>query len=213
MGSLKQLLSAAGLVAGFALLVAGCGGSSKPAAVTTAPAVPVKATCAHAAGWRALANRIGADVYCPGWLPDPLVGQIGGTSNNINSVSRDRSYLESFIWQDTDTPALSGELHVILRGYPDRTAIPTCLEGLKDTTPTPCFAGAHGHVTENGIQTTLYTVNQDADEWHLLLLWHHKGGLYTLSEHLAPPLNYRKVVAYLKQELGSLVLVSPTRST
>jgi hypothetical protein len=128
-------------------------------------------------------------------------------------VSKDRSYLESFIWQDTDTPALSGELHVILRGYPDRATIPTCLEGLNDKTPTPCFAGPHGQVTENGIKTTLYTVNQDADEWHLLLLWRHDGGLYTLSEHLSPPLNYRKVVVYLKQELGSLVLVSPTRST
>ena len=165
-----------------------------------------KATCAHPAGWRALANRIDADVYCPGGLPDPLVGRSAGTSNNINSVSKDRSYLESFIWQDTDTP---GTERRAARhpprlpgpdGDPDRAST-----GLKDKRPTPCFAGAHGHVTENGIKTTLYTVNQDADEWHLLLLWHHKGGLYILSEHLAPPLDYRKVVAYLKQELGSLV--------
>ena len=51
-----------------------------------------------------------------------------------------------------------------------------------------------------------------------LLLWRHKGGLYTVSEHLAPPLDYRKVVAYLKRELAlaradhAVALdVSPTR--
>ena len=41
-----------------------------------------------------------------------------------------------------------------------------------------------------------------------------RAACYTLfSEHLSPPLNYRKVLLYLKQELGSLALVSPTRST
>jgi len=47
-------------------------------------------------------------------------------------------------------------------------------------------------------------VNQDADEWHLLLLWYRYGNLYTLSEHVAPPLTYDHVVRYLKQELGAL---------
>ena len=56
-------------------------------------------------------------------------------------------------------------------------------------------------------------MNQDADQWHLLYAWHHKGSLYTVSEHLAPPLNYRKLVAYLKRELGSLVLIQPSNST
>ncbi len=45
----------------------------------TVPAFQNVTTCAHRAGWQQLANRIGADVYCPGWLPDPLIGQIGGT--------------------------------------------------------------------------------------------------------------------------------------
>jgi hypothetical protein len=173
----------------------------------------VKVTCAHPAGWRALANRIGADVYCPGWLPDPLTSQIGGQSNNIDSVGKDRSYLESFIWQDTDTPNISGELHMILRGYPGRTAIPKCLGGINDKTWIPCFAGPRGHVSSNGIKATVFTVNQDADAWHLLLAWHHHGGLYTLSEHLAPPLNFKKVMAYLKHELDSLVLIAPSHST
>ena len=59
----------------------------------------------------------------------------------------------------------------------------------------------------------MFTVNQDADAWHLLLAWHHHGGLYTLSEHLAPPLNFKKVMAYLRHELDSLVLIAPSRST
>jgi hypothetical protein len=46
-----------------------------------------------------------------------------------------------------------------------------------------------------------------------VLLWRHKGGLYTVSEHLAPPLNYPKVVSYLKRELAALVLIAPSRST
>ena len=102
---------------------------------------------------------------------------------------------------------------MILRGYPGRTVIPTCLGGMKGTTRLPCFAGANGEVSANGIHATLYTVNQEADAWHILLLWRHKGGLYTVSEHLAPPLNYTKVVAYLKRELASLVLIAPSRST
>ena len=202
------------------LLAAGCGGSHKKAASSSLaayfanfdPPVPMKARCAHPLGWQKLANRIDADVYCPGWLPDPLTSQIGGKWNNINQVSNDRSYLKSFLWQDTDTPNLSGELHMVLQGYPDRTKIPTCLGGLNLTTPVPCFAGPRGHVTENGIHATLYTVNQDVDTWHLLVLWRHNRGLYTVSEHLAPPLDYEKVIAYLKVELRSLVLIVPSHS-
>ena len=55
---------------------------------------------AWAGGWQKLANKIHAPVYCPGWLPDPLTGQIGGRWNNINSVSKDRSYLIGFVWQE-----------------------------------------------------------------------------------------------------------------
>jgi len=209
---LKALTASAAFAVAFSLLAAGCGGGSKNAATTAVTsAAPAKPTCEHPLGWQQLANRIRADVYCPGWLPPPLTDQIRGQWNNINAVSPDRSYLESFIWQDTDSPNLSGEFHVVLRGYPGRTTIPTCLEGPSDKTPTPCFGGMHGHVTAGGIRATLYTVNQDVDAWHLLLLWHHKGGLYTVSEHLAPPLNYRKVVAFLKRELGSLVLIAPSR--
>jgi hypothetical protein len=216
----KSPLTIAVLFGALVLLIAGCGGNGHPAPAAS-PAVASSSLsssapkCAYPAGWRKLADKVAADVYCPGWLPDPLTSQIDGQWNNIYSTSRDRSYLVSFVWQETEVGinGAGGELHVNLRGYPESGKIPTCLEGLKDDTPTPCFASPHGQVTENGIKATLYTVNQDADEWHLLLAWRHKGGLYTVSEHLAPPLDYRKVVVYLKKELGSLVLIAPSRST
>ena len=213
MASVRGLLTISLLLAACAVLASGCGEAKKAEAAPAA--APAKPTCAHPAGWQKLADRINSPVYCPGWLPDPLVGQIGGRWNNIDSVSKDRSYLESFVWQETEVGVngAGGELHVNLRGYPGRTRIPSCTEGGGDHTPIPCFADPRGAVRENGITATLYTVNQDADQWHLLLAWRHRGSLYTLSEHLAPPLDYAKLVRYLRHELRSLVLVAPTRST
>ncbi len=178
-------------------------------------ALPKNLPCPNRASWQKLADRIKAPVYCPSWLPDPLVGTIGNRWNNINSVSPDRSYLESFVWQETGGGAAGGELHVNLRGYPARTKIPICSEvntvnGKNHTVNIPCFADPAGTVQAPGITATMYTVNQDADQWHVLLAWHHAGGLYTVSEHVAPPLDYDKVVAYLKQELNHLVLIKPT---
>ena len=97
-GRVKAPIASASLLVAFGLLVAGCGGNGKSGAATTSPSrasyyagfdppVPLKATCAHPLGWQRLANRIDADVYCPGWLPDPLTSQLGGPSNNINVVS------------------------------------------------------------------------------------------------------------------------------
>jgi hypothetical protein len=197
------------LLGGVSLLLAtGCAGEAKKAEAAATPAKPV---CAHPAGWQKLANRIKAPVYCPGWLPDPLVAQIGGKWNNINSVSPDRSYLESFVWQETEAGLAGGsELHVNLRAYPGRTKIPTCRTGGVDSQNVPCFADPRELVSANGITARLYTVNQDADAWHYLLLWKRFGNLYTLSEHVAPPLTGQHVKRYLKQELGSLVLIRPT---
>jgi hypothetical protein len=211
MARVRGLLAISLLLAACALLATGCGGAKKPSAA--AAAVAAKPRCAHVAGWRRLANKIKAPVYCPGWLPDPLVGQIGGQWNNINSVSPDRSYLESFVWQETGGGAAGGELHVNLRAYPGVQKIPTCRTGGSDSRNVPCFDGAHGTIRAGGLTTHLYTVNQDADEWHLLLLWKKYGNLYTLSEHVAPPLSYDHVLRYLKQELAALVVIKPARAS
>jgi hypothetical protein len=93
-----------------AALATGCGsGGQRAAAAAPKPAPP---RCAYPAGWQRLANRMNAPVYCPGWLPDPLTAQIGGPWNNIDAVSPDRSYLISFVWQETGGGAAGGELHV-----------------------------------------------------------------------------------------------------
>lgn len=194
------------------LLATGCSNGTKRVAAAAAPTAAPAPHCTGRAGWQALANRIKAPVYCPGWLPDPLIGQIGGVWNNINSVSPDRSYLEAFVWQETGAGAAGGELHVNLRAYPGRTTIPTCRTGGVDSTNVPCFAQPTIWVTANGIRARLYTVNQDADLWHAALVWRANGNLYVLSEHVAPPLTFDHVVRYLKQELAALVRITPTNT-
>ena len=196
------------VVLAAALAASGCS-STEPAA-EAARAQPAAPACTYRAGWQKLANRIDAPVYCPGWLPDPLVPQLDGRWNNIYAVDPDRSYLVSFVWQETGGGAAGGEIHVNLRGYPGRTAIPKCTRGGRDKRLIPCFSDPRGHVRANAIDATMFTVNQDADQWHVLLAWRHRGSLYTLSEHVAPPFSYRRVVANLKRELRSLVRVEPT---
>jgi hypothetical protein len=205
------------VVASAALVAAGCGAdrTGQPAARAAA-----KQTCPAAlrAGWQRLADRIHAAVYCPAWMPDPLRGQItghpsfgaaGGVSLSVNAA--DRSYLASFVWAEPG----SGELHVNLRGYPGRARVPTCTEttttkGVVHRTTLPCFSDPRGSASAGGIRATVYTVNQDADLWHVLYAWRYRGSLYTLSEHVAQPLTYAKVVANLNRMLASLELVRPS---
>ena len=206
MAFVRGLIAFSLLLAVCALLASGCGEAKRAAAA----AHVAKPACPGLAGWKKLARRINAPVYCPGWLPDPLVGAIGNRWNNINSVSPDRSYLESFVWQETGGGAAGGELHVNLRAYPGVTKIPTCRTGGVDSKNVPCFDEPRGTISANGITARLYTVNQDADEWHYALLWRSNGNLYVLSEHVAPPLTGPHVKRYLKQELAALVRVTPS---
>ena len=216
---LRPLAPAA--VCAAALVAAGCGGGGSGSSKSTAPAVtPVAAKPVCPAKWRPvyqrLADRINADVYCPSWMPSPLTGEIGptvsfgGAGGSSLSVDKDRSYLALFVWAETG----SGEVHVNLRGYPGKTKVPTCVQvdtnGTKTTrTPVPCFADARGTVRAPGIVATVYTVNQDADLWHVLYAWRHHGGLYTVSQHVAQPLTYKQVIASLDRILRNLVLVQP----
>jgi hypothetical protein len=195
----RRVTGALALLA-LALALAGCGDGGGRAGA----AVKGKPACPAAKGWQQLADSIRAPVYCPRWMPDPLNGVIKGQWNNIYSVSPDRSYLVGFIWFEHG----SGELHVNLRGYPGRTKIPKCPASVGKGT-LPCFADPHGQMRANGIDATIYTVNQGADQWHVLLAWHRKGSLYTLSQHVAAPLSYEQVVADLKRMQRDLVLVAP----
>jgi hypothetical protein len=195
----------------LALTAAACGETRVEGKAKAAAPGPAQPRCSKAQlrGWQRLADRIGAPVYCPSWLPDPLDGVIGSRWNNIDEVSKDRSYLESWVWQETGPGAAGGELHVNLRGYPGRVRIPRCPAESGGGT-IPCYADPHGVVRRNGITATVYTVNQGADQWHVLYAWRFRGSLYTLSEHVAPPVDYRKVRLYLNRELAGLQLVQPT---
>lgn len=173
---------------------------------------PSGCPAAWAAGWQHLADRIQAPVYCPTWMPNPLDARIGGEYEDIYSIGKDRSYLVSFLAHGDFG---SGDVHVNFRGYPGRTTIPTCktviLEGKKTIRgSTPCFADAVGTKKAPRITATIYRVNQDADQWHILLAWKYKGSLYTVSEHVIQPYDSaKKVTSNLDRLLKSLVLVRP----
>ncbi len=106
-------------------------------------------------------------------------------------------------------------MHINLRGYPGLRKVPTCIneEQVKKRlvrTKVPCFSDSKGTRHAGAFKVTLYTVNRDADQWHLLYLWHHGGVLYTLSEHVAPPFGYQRVLKNLDRMMQNLVLIAPT---
>jgi hypothetical protein len=194
------------LVAAAAVLALTAAGSAAAATKRTCPA-------AWAKGWQALANRIDAPVYCPTWMPNPLDARIGGQWTDIYSIGEDRSYLVSFLAHGDEG---SGDVHVNFRGYPGRTTIPRCATIIPNGTKTirgttACFSDPVGTVHANGIAATVFQVNQDADQWHILLAWRYRHSLYTVSEHVIPPYRYSSQVKHnLNLLLKSLVLVRPT---
>jgi hypothetical protein len=195
-----------------ATLVAVVAALALVAAVPASSAAPGACPAKWLGGWQALANRIQAPVYCPTWMPNPLDARIGGDYIDIYSVHKDRSYLVSFLEHGD---AGSGDVHVNFRGYPGRGQIPRCATVIPNgsKTPirgtTPCFADAAGTRTAHGVTATVYRVNKDADQWHILLAWHHRGSLYTVSEHVIQPYTYQAVAKNLDRLLAGLVLVRP----
>jgi hypothetical protein len=192
------------------LVVAACGGghdarqgssqiSTDGNQTASAPVCPA----AWKPGWQKLANRIDAPVYCPSWLPDPLTGEIGGPWQAMYSVLKDRSYLMGFLWYETNV----AETHVNLRGYPGRTAIPTC-------NGKPCFNDPGVKKTLAGLDIQVYNVNRGADTWHVLYAWHTDGSLYAVSQHVVPDfgISYEKVTANLDRIVRGLVRIDPHQS-
>lgn len=196
------------LAAAVALFATACGGtgqSPEAASAKTAPSCPA----AWLPGWQRLANRVSAVVYCPSWVPSPLTADIKGRWSSGAQVGKDRSYLAGFIWVEH-----GDEVHVNLRGYPGRTSIPRCLNEEQVgkrlvRTKVPCFGDPKWTRRMNGNAVTLYTVNRDADQWHLLFAWRRHGSLYALSEHVAPPFGYRRVLANLRHMYRSLAPIEP----
>ena len=191
-----KVAGALALVACVASLV-GCGATSS--AATSSPSCPA----AWRAGWAKLANQVGAPVYCPRWMPNPLDGKIGGDWNGLRDVDRRGGYLVSFIYQETG----SGEVHVNFHRWPS-TKMPLCRDESSNK-QIPCYSDARGGAKTNGIDATFYTVSRDADQWHLSYLWRHGGATYVVSEHVAPPYTYAQVKRNVTRILDSLVLLQP----
>ena len=154
-------------------------------------------------GWQKLANRIDAPVYCPSWMPDPLTGELGGQWQAMKSVLKDRSYLMGFLWYETNV----AETHVNFRGYPGRTAVPTC-------NGKPCFDDPGVKKTIAGLDVQVYNVNRGADTWHVLYAWHTDGSLYAVSQHVVPQfgISYDQVTANLDRIVRGLVRIDPHQS-
>jgi hypothetical protein len=182
-------------------VLAGCSGEDK--VQSRASATPAGCPTALKPEWQQLANRVGVPVYCPNWMPSPLDADIGGQWNSSGPiVNSDRSFLVGFLWHEAN----SGDVHVNFRGFPGKTAMPRCLDGKRSI---PCFSDPRGTRRIGDKKVTVYTVSRDADQWHVTYLWRRNGTLYTVSEHVAPPLTFRKVVANLDRLVGGLELIEP----
>ena len=207
----------AGLLAvAVTLVAAGCGGGGDSSPTPAAAPKPPECRQSEYASWQKLANEIKAPVYCPSWLPQPLVGKFSGRFFNGRSVDPDRSYLVSFVWFEAGQGFVS-EVHVNLRAYPGSTRVPTCEDTLTEGGKTvrkkiPCFSDRKGTKRVGGETVTVYTANQGADLWHVLYAWRRNGSLYTLSEHVAEPYSYDQVIAHLDRMMRGLVHVAPTNT-
>jgi hypothetical protein len=193
-----------------ALSLTACSGedsatANPPETRSTTTSAAASPTCppAWTAGWQKLADRIGAPVYCPSWLPDPLTGEIGGQWDAIHSVTAQGSYLIGFLWFERD----ANEVHVNLRGYPGETDVPDC-------NGKPCFSGGTGSREVAGKNVDVYTVNRGADTWHVLYAWKEDGSLYSISQHVVPELglSYSAVVKNLDRIMAGLVKIEPQQT-
>jgi hypothetical protein len=212
MARLLLIIALVVVTVGLSACGGGSGGRATDATTTAAPKACPKA---WAADWQRLANDVGVAVYCPGWMPYPLDAKIDGTYRNGRWVDKkDKSYLVSFLWVDSDA-GISREVHVNLRGYPGRTTVPTCesvltVQGKTVRTRMPCFTDVRERRTIGDINATVYSVNQGIDAWHVLYAWPKDGSLYTISEHVVAPYTYKDVVRNLDRMARRLVLVEPS---
>jgi hypothetical protein len=186
------------------------GGESEESQAATAKAPP-SCPAQWRGGWQKLADEVGVAVYCPTWMPSPLDAKIGGQWNSDGpSVDEDRSYLVGFLWHE----AGAGDVHVNFRAYPGNTRIPRCIDtqttaGKTRRRSIPCFSDPRDTRLVRGRKVTVYTVNRDADQWHILYAWRRGGTLYTVSEHVAPPLTFGKVVRNLDRIVETAAIVKP----
>jgi hypothetical protein len=200
------------LIVALALVAGGCSlGDDGVEETASAREQPAACPAAWKPGWQELANDVGIRVYCPSWMPSPIDAEIDGQWNSGGVVvGKDKSYLAGFLWHE----AGSGDVHVNFRAYPGKTAIPRCIEtrtsgGKTRRIPVPCFSDPQGTREVGDRTVTVYTVSRDADQWHVTYVWRENGTLYTVSEHVAPPLTFRTVLTNLDRIVGGLEAIEP----
>ena len=201
------------ILAVLALAAAGCSLGDDGVDATASASEPAAACpAAWKPGWQELANRVGVTIYCPSWMPSPIDAEIDGQWNSSGPiVNKDRSFLAGFLWHE----AGSGDVHVNFRAFPGKTAIPRCIDtqtsgGKTRRRSVPCFSDPQGTRQVGDKKVTVYTVSRDADQWHVTYVWREKGTLYAVSEHVAPPLTFRRVLENLDRIVGGLEAIEPT---
>ena len=109
-------------------------------------------------------------------MPNPLDAKIGGEFIDIYSVNKDRSYLVSFLEHgDLGSRRRARELPRLSRAHRDPDLHDRDPERQEDDSRHDALLRRRaGTRSANGIKATVYRVNQDADQWHVLLAWRHK---------------------------------------
>lgn len=123
--------------------------------------------------WQQLADRIDTALYCPSWLPDPLVNDL-----HHPSVDGDRSYQIGF----HDSELRSAETHVVLAAYPSGRP-PRC-EDLTTGVYGPCWKEPSGLRQVAGFDVTVYERGLGHESQHLVYAWTEAGVLYSASNHI-----------------------------
>ena len=125
-------------------------------------------------------------MYCPGWMPNPLDGRIGGEWNGLRLVDKHGGFLVSFIYQETG----SGEVHVNFHRWPS-TRMPRC-RAETSKRKIPCYSDPAGRVQrERDRRDAVHGVARRRPVAPLVSVA-HDGATYVVSEHVAPPYSFTR---------------------
>ena len=194
---------AAVLASACALLAAGCargGGDGEGDGNANAAVRVPKCPSDWRPGWQKLANRIHAPVYCPTWLPNPLVGDL----HHAPSVDPDRSYQAGF----HDSELISAETHVVLSGYPGKTRPPRC-ENIALGKITSCWLEPSGRKRVGDLEVTVYERAIGHESRHLVYAWIDGGSLYAASIHVDPRIGLWRARRDLTRMVRGLERIEP----
>ena len=191
------------VAAALVLLVgAGCSADDEAPAGAGSSAAASRAECPPEwrTRWQQLANTIHAPVYCPNWLPNPLVGDL----EHAPSVDPDHSYQAGF----HDPELISAETHVVLSGYPKKKRPPRC-EDISRRRMTSCWLEPSGRKRVGELTVTVYERALGHESRHLVYAWMDRGSLYAASIHVDPRIGISRARRDLTRIVGGLERIEP----